>query len=127
MNKHDVSHFKRILVVDTTQTEATAVALIENGTATVLKRDIRAQKLQEMIQALLQKTELGFEQLEAVAVLQGPGSYTGTRMGIAAANTLGWLQHLPIIELPGNDLSGSIDSLINRQKFTVTKQAKPRY
>jgi tRNA threonylcarbamoyladenosine biosynthesis protein TsaB len=37
--------------------------------------------------------------LEGIAVISGPGSYTGLRVGIATANALGYSLNLPVVEI----------------------------
>ncbi len=37
------------------------------------------------------------KEIKAIAVNQGPGSYTGTRVGITIANALGWSLAIPVV------------------------------
>jgi tRNA threonylcarbamoyl adenosine modification protein YeaZ len=79
-----------LLVIDSA-TAACSVALIENGTAVAERHEVvgrgHAERLVPMIEELL-----GDRRPEAVLVDCGPGSFTGVRVGLAAAHGLaiGW-------------------------------------
>jgi tRNA threonylcarbamoyladenosine biosynthesis protein TsaB len=49
------------------------------------------------IQALLKETGMKISRLDAVQVVEGPGSYTGLRVGMAAAKGLCYAQSIPLI------------------------------
>lgn len=72
---------------------------------TVAGRDILAsrqarrrasQNLLPLIVYLLKKKKLTASELSAISVAQGPGSFTGVRLGVSVANTLGFLLGLPV-------------------------------
>ncbi len=48
------------------------------------------------IQALVKEAGLTFQQLTSIAVGVGPGSYTGTRVGVAVAKTLSFGLKIPL-------------------------------
>lgn len=126
MTKQETSSFQKILVFNTTARDSTGVALFSNGKFKKLVTPVRAQDLQKITDELLKSSKTRIEQIDAVAVLTGPGSYTGTRMGVAAANTLGWLLDKPIIELEGDSLENALESLKDSPLKPVT-QATARY
>lgn len=86
------------LIIDTTDKECRVA--IDDG------RNIESQKwlwqkdtateVLENIQKLLKKRHKKIEDIRAIIVNQGPGSYTGTRVGITIANTLGWALRIPV-------------------------------
>lgn len=51
------------------------------------------------IQQLLQENNLSLPQLSAIAISAGPGSYTGLRVGMAAAKGLCFALHIPLITI----------------------------
>ncbi len=58
-----------------------------------------AEKLHEFIESVLVSSNLKFEELDAVAVSQGPGSYTGLRIGVSAAKGLCYALNIPLIAI----------------------------
>ncbi|MGX7667155.1 tRNA (adenosine(37)-N6)-threonylcarbamoyltransferase complex dimerization subunit type 1 TsaB [Flavobacterium pedocola] len=56
-----------------------------------------AEKLHVFFEEALQKAGITFQELKAVAVSQGPGSYTGLRIGVSAAKGLSYSLNIPLI------------------------------
>jgi tRNA threonylcarbamoyladenosine biosynthesis protein TsaB len=53
------------------------------------------------IEQLLASHQLDVSALTGIVVYQGPGSFTGLRIGIATANTLAYTRALPIVGTEG--------------------------
>ncbi|MGZ8557760.1 MAG: tRNA (adenosine(37)-N6)-threonylcarbamoyltransferase complex dimerization subunit type 1 TsaB [Chitinophagaceae bacterium] len=58
-----------------------------------------ASWLHPAIQKLISKTELNLRDIEAIAITIGPGSYTGLRVGLAAAKGLCFALNIPLIAI----------------------------
>ncbi len=58
-----------------------------------------AEKLHVFIEECLKDSKLTFNDLSAIAVSQGPGSYTGLRIGVSAAKGLCFALDLPLISI----------------------------
>ncbi len=56
-----------------------------------------AEKLHLFIEEALKDLNLNFSNLDAIAVSQGPGSYTGLRIGVSAAKGLCYALDIPLI------------------------------
>jgi tRNA threonylcarbamoyladenosine biosynthesis protein TsaB len=56
-----------------------------------------AEKLHVFIEQVLLESSVQFSNLKAIAVSQGPGSYTGLRIGISAAKGLCYSLDIPMI------------------------------
>lgn len=56
-----------------------------------------ASFLQPAIKALLERNQINLNQLAAIAVSNGPGSYTGLRVGLAAGKGLAFALNIPLI------------------------------
>ncbi len=97
-----------LLAIDTAG-PACAVAVVRDGevlawTSEEIGRG-HAERLMPMIEAALGKAGVSFANLEAVAVTAGPGSFTGVRVGVAAARGLALALDIPAIGI------GSLDAL----------------
>ncbi len=82
-----------------TSAKAGSVALLEDGK--LLGENYQntglthSQTLMSMAEALLAHCGLTVKEIDAVAVAAGPGSFTGVRIGVAAAKGLAWGAELP--------------------------------
>jgi tRNA threonylcarbamoyladenosine biosynthesis protein TsaB len=83
-----------ILAFDTATDTATS-ALVADG-VTLGERRTRPQSLLADVDALLAKAGLGPSDLDALVVGTGPGSFTGTRIGLAVARGLALALDLPV-------------------------------
>jgi tRNA threonylcarbamoyladenosine biosynthesis protein TsaB len=63
-----------------------------------------AEALMPMVERVMGEAELHFSQLERIAVTTGPGSFTGMRIGIAAARAMGVTLGIPVVGLPTLDV-----------------------
>lgn len=88
-----------ILAMDTS-TENLTVAIAQNGEITVElslnSKNNHSRRLMPAIVDAMDQENLQPEQLNEIVVGQGPGSYTGTRIGITTAKTLAWSLQIPI-------------------------------
>lgn len=86
-----------------------------------------AEKLHVFIAELLDENNIQFAHLEAVAVSQGPGSYTGLRIGVSSAKGLCYALNIPLIAIDTLQLlaqqitieSGSILPMIDARRREV--------
>jgi len=83
-----------------TGTPVVSLGLIANGRplASLSRRlNSHGEKLPEVVDELLETAQLKLDQLAAIAVGRGPGSFTGLRIGLAYAKGLAWAGGLPIV------------------------------
>ena len=93
-----------ILCIETATTNC-SVALEKNGKLLALKEDYsnkysHAERLHLFIDEILKENGVQPQDLEAIAVSKGPGSYTGLRIGVSAAKGLCFALDLPLISIP---------------------------
>lgn len=85
-----------------TATKNCSVAIAKNG-ETILCKEIaeegysHAEKLHVFIEEVIDEAKINVHDLVAVAVSQGPGSYTGLRIGVSAAKGLCYALNIPLI------------------------------
>jgi tRNA threonylcarbamoyladenosine biosynthesis protein TsaB len=85
-----------------TATKNCSVALSKNG-ETIALREIaeegfsHAEKLHVFIEEIISESAISFQDLNAIAVSQGPGSYTGLRIGVSSAKGLCYALNIPLI------------------------------
>lgn len=96
-----------ILKINTTKREEVTVELEDPKTGNIYKlaekQKIGSQALLPMIVRILKKNKQKFSDLTEIRVNPGPGSFTGTRVGVAVANALGFGLSIPV-----NGKSGKI-------------------
>ena len=85
-----------------TATKNCSVALAKEG-KTILCKEIaeegysHAERLHVFIEEIIKEVGITFQDLIAIAVSQGPGSYTGLRIGVSAAKGLSYALEIPLI------------------------------
>jgi tRNA threonylcarbamoyladenosine biosynthesis protein TsaB len=90
----------RILSIETS-TSICSVAIHEQGEllalAEIMEPGAHAEKLVSLVDAALKQANLRLVDLAAVAVSQGPGSYTGLRIGVSTAKGIAYGLEIPLI------------------------------
>lgn len=100
-----------------TATKNCSVSIAESG-VTVLCKEIaeqgfsHAEKLHIFIEEIIQESNINLNDLSAIAVSQGPGSYTGLRIGVSAAKGLCFALDIPLIAVD------TLESLARQVKKT---------
>ncbi len=90
----------KILTMDTSSVTASA-GIVDSDTDKVLSEcfaDVpltHSQTVLPMTQSVLSQAGIDFSDIELLAVCSGPGSFTGVRIGVAAAKGLGFERDLP--------------------------------
>jgi len=83
------------LSIDTSNSNRTVVELDDKRWEFDTKQH-KSQRLLDLINRTLRKEKRILEELTAVEVNLGPGSFTGLRVGVAVANALGWVLKIPV-------------------------------
>ena len=85
-----------------TATKNCSVAIAKNGKTIVCVETAEigyshAEKLHIFIEQCIKEASVTYQDLDAIAVSQGPGSYTGLRIGVSAAKGLCYALGIPLI------------------------------
>ncbi len=94
----------RVLAIDTAL-EACSVAVLDTERGEIVAQESRpmvrghAEELIPMIDRVLDQAGLIFAEIDRIAVTTGPGSFTGLRVGIAAARGIGLATGKPVVGL----------------------------
>lgn len=91
-----------ILHIESTSTVCSVA--ISNGSELIAIKELNngyshAENIHVFIQALLKEQGISAQQLKAIAVSSGPGSYTGLRIGFSAAKGLAYVLNIPLISI----------------------------
>lgn len=92
----------KILAVDTSATAASVAVAEENkliGEFSINTALTHSQTLMPMVDELLKNTGLSVNDIGAVAVNAGPGSFTGVRIGVAAVKGIAFPKNLPCVSV----------------------------
>lgn len=128
----------KVLTIDTSSVTASA-GVVDTNADRVLSEafaDVpltHSQTVLPMTDAVLSHADLMFDDIEVLAVCNGPGSFTGVRIGVAAAKGLGFDRELPCapvstLEALANNFAGvPMDAVVCavmdarcRQVYTAT-------
>ena len=87
-----------------TATKNCSVALAKDGKTLVCKEISEqgyshAELLHVFIEEILKESDVTFQDLDAIAISKGPGSYTGLRIGVSSAKGLCYALGIPLIAI----------------------------
>ena len=89
-----------ILNIDTA-VEAASVCLADDGKPLAIRSNPQTKDsaawLHNAIKDVLGEKNLGLSQVHAIAISEGPGSYTGLRVGMATAKGICYALNIPLI------------------------------
>lgn len=96
-----------ILNLETATTNC-SVSLAKDGKVVAIKENdssnySHAEQLHNFIMEVLKEASFSLEDIQAIAVSKGPGSYTGLRIGVSAAKGLCFSLDVPLISIPTLD------------------------
>ncbi len=99
-----------------TATSVCSCALSLNGKTIAVKEinqiNVHVEKITLLIGSLLKEGNYSFEDLSAVAVSMGPGSYTGLRIGVSTAKGLCYALDIPLLAV--NTLDAMAQGFIDK-------------
>lgn len=97
---------KTVLFIDTSNNKEIKVGLEIDGENYIVDQLIDYRKAQAVLpiaERLLKEHALSLRDITEITVNPGPGSFTGVRVGVTIANTLGYLLNVPVNGLPAGE------------------------
>lgn len=107
-----------IILAIETATSSCSVALCVGGKTSIrseIGNNVHSKVLLEMIDGLFREYDLRADQLDAVAVGQGPGSFTGLRIGVGVGQGIAYGAGCPMIGVSSLDalaLQAGVDGTV---------------
>lgn len=83
------------LYIDTSDRDKIIIGIDDKKFETSAREE-KSQKLLPFIDEILKKQKTSIDKITEVEVNTGPGSFTGLRVGVSVANTLGWALNIPV-------------------------------
>lgn len=93
-------------------TKVCSVALAKDGKTIGVKEElgvqyIHSEKLTVFIEELMQESDYSLQDLDAICVSKGPGSYTGLRIGVSSAKGLCYALKIPLLSVDSLTVLGA--------------------
>lgn len=92
-----------ILAIETSDNICGACVYFDDAkyfSSKMLLKHSHSEKLFEVINLVMKQAEIEFSDIKSLAVSAGPGSFTGLRIGMAAAKGIAEASSIPIIPVP---------------------------
>lgn len=112
-----------LLCIETSTTNC-SVAIAKKGRLIALKEDnssgySHGESLHIFIETTLQIAGITLNDLSAIAVSKGPGSYTGLRIGVSAAKGLCYSLKIPLIAINTLEILAQKISVLEQDQYIV--------
>ncbi|MCH1959001.1 tRNA (adenosine(37)-N6)-threonylcarbamoyltransferase complex dimerization subunit type 1 TsaB [Romboutsia hominis] len=103
----------KVLGIDTSSL-ATSIAVIEDDKLiceyTVNTKKTHSQKLMPMIENMLKMSDLNVNDMDLIAICEGPGSFTGLRISMATAKAISHVNNIQMVGVNSVELlAGNMD------------------
>lgn len=90
----------KVLGIDTSSL-STSIAVIEDDKLiceySINTKKTHSQKLMLMLENMLQISDININEIDLIAVCEGPGSFTGLRIGMSTAKAISHVRNIPIV------------------------------
>ncbi len=93
----------KMLAVDSSGLVASVALLTENTIVAeynVNYKKTHSQTLMPMLDTIMKMVDISLEEIDYIAISEGPGSFTGLRIGSATVKGLGFALNKPIVSVP---------------------------
>ena len=117
-----------MLFIDTSSSYVTVSIINDNTIVHEFKKKIDndiASKIMSIINMELVESNIDIKSIKKIFVVNGPGSFTGVRIGVTIAKTIAWALNIPVVPVSSLELMAttssnkSIVSLIDARRGNV--------
>lgn len=112
----------KVLGIDTSSLAA-SVAVIEDNKLiceyTINTKKTHSQKLMLMLENMLSISDIDINDIDIVSVCEGPGSFTGLRIGMATAKAIAHANNLPIVGVNSVELLAGNMNLCDKKICSI--------
>lgn len=108
-----------ILVIDTSSSHVTVSIINDNTIVHEFKKKIDndiASKIMSIINMELTESDIDIKDIDRIFVVNGPGSFTGVRIGVTIAKTMAWALNIKVTPISSLELMATTQST---KKFIV--------
>jgi tRNA threonylcarbamoyladenosine biosynthesis protein TsaB len=118
-----------ILTIDTTIREDIVVGLSDSDTLNCFQfeTDDQSADLLPAVENVLKNQKLTLKDIKIILVNQGPGSFTGVRVGITVANALAWSLDIPVWGFTTENLEKTLVKTSKTKEKKFSKVVLPYY
>ena len=107
----------KILGIDSSGLVATVAIMVDGmlvGEYTIHNKKTHSQTLLPMIDEMMEMAQVDIDEVDCVAISEGPGSFTGLRIGASTAKGIAWTLGVPIV--PVSSLMGLAANVLEKGK-----------
>lgn len=118
-----------ILTIDTTERDKIDLGLFDGKIHRCFEFETQYQSedLLIAIDGILKNNKFKLKDLKAILVNCGPGSFTGVRVGVTVANTLGWTLNIPVVGYRDGELEKALAKISKNRPAKFSSIALPYY
>jgi tRNA threonylcarbamoyladenosine biosynthesis protein TsaB len=117
-----------LLFIDTSDLQSIVFALVppDNGRIALHTQTLaynENDKTLSLVAAFLKKHRVSLDAISKIVVCSGPGSFTGTRVGVTIAQGIGFARNIPVVAVPKEKVPGDLRKLAHlKSGKTLTVQ-----
>ena len=119
-----------IIAIDTS-TEWIGLAIFDGvqvlGECVWRSKNYHTVELVPALNDLIARAQISRDQISAVAVAIGPGSFTGLRIGVAAAKGIAVALNVPLLGVPSLDVLAAAQAGLRRPMIALLKVGRGRF
>ena len=121
-----------ILIIDSSKQNIAKIALCRNNQCLEKDFDLikgQAEGLIKKLAEILKEAGIDLKDIRAIAISEGPGSFTSLRLGATMANILAWTLNIPVTTYNKEPLLEVAQKArrLARQQNHFSKPAIPKY